>query len=204
LVRAVVGWVDLQSDRAIATLVRLAHDPLFKSVRPMLQDLDDCEWILRPEVQPALAVLPHLDLRFDALVKPPHLPALMHVLDRHPRLAVVIDHGAKPQIATRQWEPWAREIATIAQHHGVYCKLSGLITEAEGRWTTDSLEPYVDHLLDCFGADRLMWGSDWPVVNLAGSYERWLDATDTLLARLSEVDREKILGGNARRFYGFA
>jgi L-fuconolactonase len=204
LVRAVVGWVDCARPDAVARLEDLARDPLLKSVRPMLQDIPDPAWVLRPEVQPALAALPQLGLRFDALVTPAQLPALLRMLDRHPDLAVVIDHGGKPPIATASREPWASLTAAVARHPGVHCKLSGLVTEAGAGWSVDSLAPYVDHLMARFGAGRLLWGSDWPVVDLGGGYRRWVTATDALLAGLSAEDRDAIHGGNARRFYGLA
>jgi L-fuconolactonase len=204
LVRGVVGWADLGAADAIEKLSALAHEPLLRSVRPMLQDLADPEWIARPEVQPALAALTQLGVRFDALVKPPHLRSLLRVLERHPDLAVVIDHCAKPDIAGQRWQPWADDIAALARHTSTHCKLSGLVTEAGARWTVEALRRYVDHVLGCFGPKRVLWGSDWPVVTLAASYEAWSSATDTLLAGLSPADREAIRGGNARRFYGLA
>ena len=202
VVRAVVGWVDLASPDALDTLRDLAVDPLFKSVRPMLHDLADPEWILRADVQATLAALPALGVRFDALVKPAQLPALLKMLERNPDLAVVIDHGAKPDIATARREPWWRLIGEAAGHARVHCKLSGLVTEAGSAWSVDTLRPYVDHLLHCFGAARLMWGSDWPVVELGGGLARWRAATDQLLARLNGTERDDVLGGTARRFYG--
>ncbi|HEY1325663.1 MAG TPA: amidohydrolase family protein, partial [Casimicrobiaceae bacterium] len=158
-VRAVVGWVDLDADEAVDTLAELAADPLLKSIRPMLQDIADPAWILRPRVARALETLPALGLRFDALAKPAQLPALLRMLDRHPDLRVVIDHGAKPNVAEGQWEPWGGLVRGAAAHHNVFCKLSGLVTEAAPGWTLDALRPYVEHLFECFGAGRMMWGS---------------------------------------------
>jgi len=201
-VGGVVGWVDLAATDASATLSRLARDPLLKSIRPMLQDLPDPEWILRADVDRALSVLPDLGLRFDALVKPSQLPALRQMIERHPSLAVVVDHGGKPPIAAGGWQPWADLVAQIAQHANVHCKLSGLVTEARADWTPETLRPWVEHLLACFGPARLMWGSDWPVVNLAGGYARWLAASDLLLGVPAAPDRAAIFGANARRFYG--
>ncbi len=151
LVRGVVGWVDMAAADAVSTLARLARDPLLKSIRPMLQDLPDPDWILRSDVDRVLSALPGLGLRFDALVKPPQLQALLRMLERHPMLDVVIDHGAKPPIASGARQPWADLIAAVARHPRVHCKLSGLVTEAVSGWTTDTLAPYVDHLLACFG-----------------------------------------------------
>jgi L-fuconolactonase len=147
-------------------------------------------------------MLPQLGLRFDALVKPPQLPALLRMLERNPDLAVAIDHGGKPVIAEGSWDPWARDIALLARHPGVHCKLSGLVTEAGPAWRVDTLRRYVDHLVACFGPRRLLWGSDWPVVELGGGYRRWVDATAALLSNLPDPDRDAILGDNARRFYG--
>jgi len=199
--RGVVGWVDLAAPDALATLRDLARDPLLKSIRPMLQDLADPDWILRGAVQPALAALPALGLRFDALVKPPQLPALLALLDRHPDLDVVVDHGGKPAIATGARDPWRALIRAVAAHPRAHCKLSGLATEASAGWSVADLQPYVEHLLDCFGPDRLMWGSDWPVVELGGGYARWRAATDALLAGLAPHARDAVLGDTARRFY---
>jgi L-fuconolactonase len=201
LVRGVVGWADLAAADATATLADLARDPMLKSVRPMLQDIADADWILRPEVDRALAALPQLGLRFDALVTPVQLPALLRMVGRHPDLDVVVDHGAKPPIASGRRQPWADLVAALARHPRVHCKLSGLATEAGQRWTVASLEPYVAHLVACFGTDRLLWGSDWPVVNLAGGYRRWSEATAALLAGLDDAERAAIMGENARRFY---
>jgi L-fuconolactonase len=204
LVRGVVGWVDLASRDALPTLERLAENPLLKSVRPMLHDLPDDEWIVRSDVDPALSELPKLGLAFDALVRPAQLPALARMLERHPDLAVIVDHGAKPGIAMDTWEPWATRIAAVARHPRSACKLSGLVTEAGPRWTVDRLRRYVDHLLECFGPNRLVWGSDWPVVELGGGYRSWAAASDTLLAGLTPADRAAIYGDNARAFYRLA
>ncbi len=201
LVRGVVGWTDLVAPNVATTLGELATHPLLKSIRPMLQDLDDPAWILRPEVQPALSALTALGLRFDALVKPRQLKPLLAMLERHPTLAVVIDHCAKPDIAGGAWQPWADDLAAIAANTRAYCKLSGLVTEAGMGWTVAALRRYVDHVLQCFGSERVIWGSDWPVATLAASYAAWSGATDTLLAGLPEADRNAIRGGNARRFY---
>jgi L-fuconolactonase len=197
-----VGWVDLGAADAVETLDMLAGDPLLKSVRPMLQDLADSDWIVRPKVQPALAALPQLGLQFDALVKPRELKALLRTLEHHPDLGVVIDHCAKPDIAANRWQPWAEDLAALARHPRVHCKLSGLVTEAGVNWSVEALRRYTDHVFQCFGPTRLLWGSDWPVVTLAASYAAWVAASETLLAGVSRADKERIFGANAWRFYG--
>jgi L-fuconolactonase len=201
LVRGVVGWTDLASPAAPARIAELAKEPLLKGLRPMLQDIEDTEWILRPAVQPALAAMARHGLRFDALIKPRHLPLICELARRHPDLAVVIDHAAKPDIANSHFQPWAGHLARLARDTPWCCKLSGLVTEAKADWRVDDLSRYVDHLLATFGPDRLMWGSDWPVVTLASNYRRWHEAAATLLPAATH---DAVFGGTAARFYGLA
>ena len=141
-------------------------------------------------------------LPFDAHVYPRHLKNLLTLLGRHPDLAVVVAHGAKPRIRDGAFEDWAADIAAIAAGTGAFCKLSGLITLAAPGWTSDTPEPYIEHLFACFGPDRLMWGSDWPPVTLGGGYAAWWDATQRALATHDEPTRDAVLGGTAARFYG--
>lgn len=204
LVRGVVGWTDFAALSAPDRISALATEPLLKGFRPMLQDIVETDWILRPDIAPALHALIAHGLRFDALIQPRHLPALLRLSQTHPDLAIVIDHGAKPDIANGVMEPWATGIGMLARGTSVFCKLSGLVTEARSNWVADDLRPYVDYLLEAFGPQRLMWGSDWPVVNLAGGYTPWRAGTLTLLNHLSAAEREAILGGTARQFYGLS
>lgn len=200
-VQAVVGWVDLADPAVGETLDQLAKHPLFRGVRPMLQDLQDDDWMLRADVGRGVAALEERELAFDALVLPRHLPHLARLIDRHPGLRVVIDHGAKPPIRERDFEPWARDIARVARAPQVFCKLSGLTTEAGPGWLVEDLRPYVAHLVACFGAERLLWGSDWPVCLLAGGYRAWAEVSDALLAELSSGERAAVFGETARAFY---
>lgn len=201
MIAGVVGWVDMAAKDAPETIAALKAIGGLVGIRPMIQDIAEVEWMLRPELTPAFQALVNLDLAFDALVKPPHLKALRHLLDRHPTLRVVVDHGAKPAIAVDGYAGWSDDMAAIAADGRTYCKLSGLVTEARPDWTVDQLRPYVERLIALFGADRLMWGSDWPVVDLARGYDAWVAATDTLLAGVEASARAAILGGTARRFY---
>ena len=198
LVRAVVGWTDLASPGAGDRIAELAPEPLLRGLRPMLQDIDDTGWILRPAVRPALAAMARHGLRFDALIKPRHLPNIGELAQRHPDLPVVIDHAAKPDIASGSLRPWADHMARLARETPWCCKLSGLVTEARADWQVDDLRPYVDRLLATFGPDRLMWGSDWPVVTLASNYRRWHEAAAALLP---PETHDAILGETAVRFY---
>jgi L-fuconolactonase len=201
VVAGVVGWTDFAAPDAPESIARLAADPLLVGLRPMVQDILDDDWLLRPDLVPAFEALVRHDLVFDALVLPRHLPRLLAVARRHPDLAVVIDHLAKPPIRERRFEPWASDLAALAAHPNVVAKLSGLVTEASADWTADDLKPYVGHALACFSPRRLLWGSDWPVADLAGGYDRWRVASDTLLAGLTERERAAIFGGNAARVY---
>ena len=203
LVRAVVGWVDLEAPSAAERIGVLAGDPLLKGLRPMLQDIPDTGWIMGERVGQGLDAMARAGLRLDLLIQPRHLPLLPRLAERHPDLPLVIDHAAKPRIAEGAWEPWASDIARAARETSVPCKLSGLVTEAGADWRVDDLRRYVDHLLEHFGPSRLLWGSDWPVVCLAGGYRRWREATETLLKELSGAERGMVLGGTAARFYGF-
>jgi L-fuconolactonase len=200
-VAGVVGWTDLAAADASATIARLAADKLLVGIRPMVQDIADDDWLLRADLTTGFAALARHRLVFDALVLPRHLPRLTRVVDRHPDLIFVIDHLAKPPVAQAALAPWDRDIAALAQRPNVLCKLSGLITEAGPDWTIADLQPYAAHVLACFGPDRVLWGSDWPVVDLAGGYNRWWQATEALLAALSPPDKGAILGGNAQRIY---
>jgi L-fuconolactonase len=203
LVRGVVGWTDLAAPGAPERIAALAgKTPLLKGLRPMLQDIAETEWILRPELSPSLRAMADAGLRFDALVRPRHLPVMLRFCARYPDLAVVIDHAAKPDIAGQAFEPWASDIAAVARQTEAKCKLSGLVTEAVVHWQVDHLRRYVDHLLETFGPERLMWGSDWPVVNLAGGHAAWRAATLELLRGLAAGERDRVLGGTAAAFYG--
>jgi L-fuconolactonase len=204
-VAGVVGWVDLTRADAAATLARWAAEPLFKGVRPMLQDLPAADWIATaPHAAAVQALLSH-GLRFDALVQPWHLEHLLRFVQRWPDLPVVIDHGAKPQLGagwSADWaDAWRRGIAALAAWPNVCCKLSGLLTEAPAGAGLAELQPVWDTLLERFGPQRLIWGSDWPVLNLAADYGRWVALSESLVGGLSAAEQRAIWHDNAVRFY---
>ena len=201
-VGGVVGWVDFEAPDADSQIVGLAADSRTVGVRPMIQDIADPDWMLKPALKPAIDAVIRSDLCFDALVKPRHLPALREFLERYPDLSVVIDHGAKPDIAGLGHELWSMLMRDIARNTGARCKLSGLASEAGAGWTAQGLKLYVDVLLENFGASRIMWGSDWPVLNEVGDYGSWLTACETLTRQLSPTERDSIFGGTAAAFYG--
>ena len=201
-VRGVVGWVDLLARDTPGRIAHLAStQPKLKGLRPMLQDLDDAAWILQPALAPALDAMAAHGLVFDALVKPLHLPHLLVLCQRHPYLQVVIDHGAKPDIAGGQWQPWADDLQRLARETTAVCKLSGLLTEAGPQPRRGATLRWGSHLIACFGLRRLLWGSDWPVLELAGPYRDWWHDTQALLAPLADAERAAVLGANAQRVY---
>ena len=203
-VLGVVGWVDLLADDAPAQIAELARHRKLKGLRPMLHDLPDTEWITNAALDPALRAMQDHALVFDALVRPRHLGALLALARRHPALQIVIDHAAKPEIARGRLEPWRSEMSSLAALPQVHCKLSGLLTEAGTQPTAHALGPYVEHLLDSFGPQRLIWGSDWPVLELAADYAAWWSMANAMCQAHAGMDAEgmtAIFGGNARRLY---
>lgn len=201
IVAGVVGWIDMEGVDATATLARLAGNADLKGIRPMIQDIGQTDWMLGETLTPAYRAVAELDLVFECLVKPPHLTHLHALLDRHADMRAVICHGAKPDIAAGAFDDWAAHMARLATETDADCKLSGLITEAGPGWSVDGLRRYVDHLIDCFGPDRLIWGSDWPVLTETAAYGDWWRAANTCLADLSDADKAKVFGGNAARVY---
>ena len=197
LVLGVVGWTDLAAPDAPARVAALAENPKLKGLRPMLQDLAP-DAMLDPALEPGITAMIEAGLAFDALVRPAHLPHLLTFVRRWPGLRVVIDHGGKPMIGEGRLDPWRGDIAALAVEPGVHCKLSGLLTEAGQAPTADVVAPYAAHLLAAFGPERLMWGSDWPVLNLAGDYGRWRQMCEAWVA---PAGRAALFGETARRFY---
>jgi|SRR5690348_13407428 L-fuconolactonase len=197
----VVGWADFDAGDAADRIEGLAGKKMLVGLRPMVQDIADDDWLLKPELLPLLTAMAGHGLVFDALVLPRHLPRLVQVVDRHPDLQFVLDHCAKPRLASRDIAEWKRHIAEIAKRPNTVCKFSGLATEAKADWQIADLRAAADHVRDCFGPQRLLWGSDWPVVNLAGGYQRWFAAAETLLDDLSSADKADVFGGNAGRIY---
>ena len=169
-----------------------------------MQDIADPAWVASRELDIAFDALIERDLTFDALVRPPHLSPLLERLERHPGLKVVIDHGAKPHIAGGAIEPWRSGLAAIAKQTSAYCKLSGFLTEASPEWRTDGIKPYTDEIFKLFGPARIMWGSDWPVVNLVSDYAAWMRVAKALCADFSNRERARIFGETAAEFYGLA
>jgi L-fuconolactonase len=201
LVRGVVGWTDFEAADGAARIDALAARNLLVGLRPMVQDIADDDWLLRPALAQLLMAMARNGLVFDALVLPRHLSRLLQVIGRHLDLTFVLDHCGKPRLASGDIATWKRDIALLAEHPNIVCKVSGLVTEAAPDWRIPDLRRAVDHVVTCFGPQRLLWGSDWPVVDLAGGYATWFAAAETLLADLSQFDKAAVFGANAARIY---
>lgn len=199
----VVGWLDLESPGFSGQFDHYRSSAKFVGIRPMLQDIPDDEWILRPPVLASLRRIAEADFPFEFLVYPRHLPVMLRVLKLVPGLRAVIDHIAKPDIRAGKLAPWSELIAQVSAHENLHCKLSGMITEADHQnWSASDLRPFVEHIVKCFGVDRLMFGSDWPVCLLAGSYGQVITTLRELLSPvLTEDSERKIFGTNAAQFY---
>lgn len=198
-IKAVVGWTDLKAPDAPSRIAALAANEKLRGLRPMLQSLPD-EWISDPALDGAIIAMIDNDLRFDALVYARHLPRLGSFAQRWPKLGIVIDHGAKPAIADGGFDAWHDEIARIAELPNVQCKLSGLFTEMAPVQDRDALRPYIEQMCASFGPERLMWGSDWPVILLAGQFDEWF-AIARDFSSFDEVGLTQLFGATAARFY---
>lgn len=196
----VVGWIDLSAPDAESKIEERARDPLFVGVRPMLQDLADRAWILRPELDPAIRAIIRHELTFDALVQPDQLATIYELAMRYAGLRIVLDHAGKPPFGGAMDE-WSDQIRRIAGLSNVACKLSGLATELPPDLPADRLDDCIDVLIASFGAERLIWGSDWPVVTMATSLNDWMNCCTDRVARHLPDGAAAIFGGNARHFY---
>ncbi|MBI4326727.1 MAG: amidohydrolase family protein [Chloroflexi bacterium] len=201
-IAGVVGWVDLTGPRVGDTLDELRLDPKLVGLRHVVHDEPDVDWLRCADVQRGLAELMKRNLPYDLLIRPAHLGAALEVARKFPDLPLVVDHIAKPRIAARGWDDWADGLAHLARCPNVWCKLSGMITEADwARWQATDLKPYIGHALAVFGPGRVMFGSDWPVCLLAGSYPQVVEAAKVNTAHLTASEQDAIWGGNAARFY---
>ena len=201
-IAGVVGWVDLMSPDVANQLDQLSAHPKFKGVRHLVESEPADDWLAQPAVLHGLEALTVQQLSYDLLVHTRHLRHVRVVAERCPDLRLVIDHMAKPPIASGEFQEWSKEFRPLAKFPNIYCKLSGLVTKANwNSWRTDDLRPYIDYALDSFGPDRMMFGSDHPVCLLAASYERVLESFREALKDLNDDERTKIFRENALGFY---
>ena len=202
LIRGVVGWVDLRSTHVEDQLRELAERPKFVGVRHVVQDEPDRRFLLGESFLHGIRKLATFGLTYDLLLYPQQLPAAVEFVGLFPEQPFVLDHLAKPRIKAGEIDPWRRDFKALAAHEQVWCKLSGLVTEAAWQgWKRADFTPYLDVALEAFGPKRLLFGSDWPVCTLAAEYADVVGIVADFLAPLAEAEREAILGGNATRFY---
>ncbi|MDT0544827.1 MULTISPECIES: amidohydrolase family protein [Streptomyces] len=205
-VAGVVGWADLTDPALPDVLAALRAAPggdRLVGLRHQVQDEPDRHWLARPDVRRGLAHLADADLAYDLLITPRELPAAIDAVRDLPGLRFVLDHAAKPPVASGARDPWDGELAALAALPNVVCKLSGLVTEAAwDSWLPEHVLPYAEHVLDTFGPDRVLFGSDWPVCTLAATYDQVVDLADRATRRLTEAERAAVFGTSATRAYG--
>ena len=200
-IKGIVGWVDLQSEKVEEDLAPLSKQKKFVGVRHVVQS-EPAEFMLKPEFLRGLGKLRQFNLAYDLLLFPKHLPSAVKVVQQLPEQRFVLDHIAKPMIRAGMMQPWKDDITELARHQNVFCKISGMVTEAKLKgWKNEDFRPYLDVVFKVFGEDRLMFGSDWPVCLLAGSYEEVHGLTASYFDQFSPSVREKFFGGNATKFY---
>lgn len=203
MIRGVVGWVDLRSDAVEEQLIELVRHPKFRAVRHVVQDERDPKFMLGAEFQRGISKLARFNLTYDILITADQLPAAIALARKFPEQPFVLDHLGKPRISTGALSPWRERIRELAELPNVLCKVSGMVTEADrAGWKPQDFGPYLDVVFTAFGLDRLMFGSDWPVCLLAGSYAQVFNLVEEYLRPFDSTARKKVLGENAVRFYG--
>lgn len=203
LIRGVVGWTPLADANVERHLARISRHPKLKAVRHVLQDEPDDHFMLREDFNRGIALLKEFNLRYDLLIFERHLPQAIEFVDRHPNQVFILDHVAKPRIRENVMEPWRNYLRELGLRPNVFCKISGMVTEADWcSWSEAQLRPYLETVLDIFGAERLMFGSDWPVLGLASAYSTWLAIVKRAISGLSLGKRDRILAGTAVQAYG--
>ncbi|SRR6266404_625305 len=201
----VIGWVDLRSPDVRLQLEEFAGNPKLLGIRHIVQSEPDDRFLLQPEFLRGITVLEEFDLTYDILIYPKHLPVAAEFVQRFPRQRFVLDHLAKPPIKSGDLHPWNSEIRELAKSPNVFCKLSGLLTEADWKnWKPEHIAPYLDIAFDSFGPDRLMIGSDWPVCTVAASYSRAMNVIREYLSKYPTHVQDTVLGENAQRLWMLA
>jgi L-fuconolactonase len=202
-IAGVVGWLDLRSPDYREQYQAFKKHPSFVGIRVMIQEMEDADEVLQPAFVDALRFFAEEGLPVDLLMRSQQLPSVLKLLKVVPNLHAVIDHIAKPQIIEGQWEPWAAQMEEIASYPNIYCKLSGMVTEADHEnWKAEQITPYIRHIVRIFGTGRVMFGSDWPVCLLAASYDEVVQILEQgLTEAINEQEKEALFGGNAVKFY---
>ncbi|MDZ7690769.1 MAG: amidohydrolase family protein [Balneolaceae bacterium] len=202
-VKGVVGWLDIQADDFEQQLEHFASHEALKGLRHIVQDEPDERYLLRPDFLRGIEQLPDHGLTYDILIYARHLPVAIKFASKFPDHRFVLDHIAKPDIADQKIDAWEQDIRELARHPNIYCKVSGMVTEADWKsWTPDDFKPYLDVVFDAFGTKRLMFGSDWPVCTLAAKYREVYKLVSDYTETCTEKEKADFFGENAIRFYG--
>jgi L-fuconolactonase len=202
LLQGVVGWVPLCKPDVAGYLEHFASNSKLKAVRHVLHDEPDDFFMLRDDFNYGVGLLQRFGIAYDILIFERHLPQTLEFVDRHPGQVFIVDHIAKPKIKAGELSPWKENVLELAKRDNVYCKVSGMATEANWKaWTPEQLRPYFDIILASFGPERLMFGSDWPVLTLAGSYRRWAETFRSWISELAPAEQDQMARGTAIRAY---
>jgi L-fuconolactonase len=202
LIKGIVGWVDLQSEQVESRLDYYTQFKLMKGFRHVLHDEADVDFMLRPAFLKGIGLLKKYGYTYDILIFPKHLPNTLKLVKAFPNQPFVIDHIAKPSIKKGNIKAWHKALKAVAAHENVSCKISGMVTEADWKnWKPTDFTPYIDAIVELFGIDRLMYGSDWPVCTLAATYEAQFGIIKDYFSRFSTNEQQQIFGENAIKFY---
>ena len=201
-IKGVVGWLPLINDDIEVELEKYSGNKLLKGLRHVIQGEPDPKFMLRKDFNSGVSLLKKYSMAYDILIVERQLPNMIRFVDQHPDQVFVLDHIAKPLIAKHELSLWKENIQELARRENVSCKISGMVTEADfNSWTPPQLQPYFDVVLEAFGADRLLFGSDWPVCLVATSYKNWMDLVQKSISELSKIEQAQIMGENAIRLY---
>jgi len=201
-IKGIVGWLPLIQDDMEVYLEKYANEKLLKGVRHVIQGEPDPEFILRKDFNRGISLLKEYSLVYEILIIERQLSNTIRFVDQHPNQVFVLDHIAKPLIGRKELSPWKENIMELAKRENVNCKISGMVTEADyQKWTPSQLLPYFEVILEAFGPDRLLFGSDWPVCLVATSYKSWMELVQKNITFLSDTEQSKIMGGNAVKIY---
>ncbi len=201
-IAGVVGWLDIRANDLSEKLGQFVQHDAFKGLRHIVQDEPDDRFLLQPDFLKGIGILGNYNMPYDILIYARHLPVAVEFASKFPDQKFVVDHIAKPEIEKQKTGDWEEGMRELAQHPLMYCKVSGMVTEADWKnWNPDDFKPYLDVVFDAFGIDRLMFGSDWPVCKLAAGYEEVVQLLEEYIEPLAKEEQQLIMGGNAKRFY---
>ena len=200
-VSGVVGWVDFNKSEVINDIDKLIQNKHLKGFRPMIHDIADKNWMLNSNLEKSFKYLIKKNLTFDALVKPNHLKNLYIFATKYSDLPIVIDHIAKPKIVDQEIDEWKNDMKKLSELENIYCKYSGILTEIGKDYKIDQIKPYINFIFETFNTNKVMWGSDWPVLTMVEQYQNWFDIANNLISHFSKNEKMNIFHNTAKKFY---